>query len=72
MKTVKKGDKVSWNSDVGHTSGKVVKKIAKDMAIKKHKVRASKDNPQYLVKSEKTGKVAAHKASALKKRATSK
>jgi hypothetical protein len=34
---------------------------------KKHKVRASKENPQYLVKSDKTDKLAAHKPGALKK-----
>ncbi len=69
MKTVKKGDKVTWNSEVGQVRGKVVKKLTKATSIKKHKIRASKDDPQYLVKSDKTGKVAAHKPAALKKRA---
>ncbi|WP_246450630.1 DUF2945 domain-containing protein [Sphingomonas rhizophila] len=32
-----------------------------------HKVAASKDNPEYLVESDKSGKRAAHKPSALKK-----
>jgi hypothetical protein len=67
MKTVKKGDRVVWNSDVGHVRGKVVKKLTKNTSIKKHKVRASKENPQYLVKSDKTDKLATHKPGALKK-----
>ncbi|MBE7211608.1 MAG: DUF2945 domain-containing protein, partial [Gluconacetobacter diazotrophicus] len=32
-----------------------------------HEVKASKDDPQVVVKSDKTGKKAAHKPSALKK-----
>jgi hypothetical protein len=41
------------------------------MKIKSHVVAASKKNPEYLVESEKTGAIAAHKPSALKKRARS-
>jgi hypothetical protein len=37
------------------------------MNIKSHKVAASKDNPEYLVESEKSGGQAAHKPEALKK-----
>ena len=63
---MKAGDKVEWDSSGGHSVGKVVKKITKPTKIKSHKVAASADNPEYLVKSDKGG-VAAHKASALKK-----
>ena len=45
----------------------MVKKQTTPTKIKGHKVAASKDNPQYIVKSDKSGKQAAHKASALKK-----
>lgn len=62
----KAGDKVGWDSSGGHSVGKVVKKVTKPMTIKSHKVAASPDNPEFLVKSDKGG-VAAHKASALKK-----
>jgi hypothetical protein len=65
-KEPKAGDKVGWDSSGGHSVGKVVKKVTKPMAIKGHKVAASPNNPEYLVKSDKGG-VAAHKASALKK-----
>jgi hypothetical protein len=63
----KKGDRVSWNTSQGRTQGKVVKKLTSDTQIDDHKVSASKDDPQYLVESEKTGAQAAHKPSALNK-----
>ena len=62
----KSGDKVSWKSHGGTAHGKVVKKQTSDTKIKDHTVRASKDDPQYIVESDNGGK-AAHKASALKK-----
>ena len=61
---VKVGDKVGWDSNGGHSIGKVVKKLTKPMTIKGHKVAASKENPAYLVETSE-GKKAAHKPSAL-------
>ena len=66
-KTLKSGDKVSWDSSGGHSIGKVVKEQTTPTQIKGHKVAASKDSPQYIVKSDKSGKIAAHKPSELKK-----
>jgi N-methylhydantoinase B/oxoprolinase/acetone carboxylase alpha subunit len=63
---LKKGDKVSWKSHGGTAHGKVEKKQTSDTKIKGHQVRASPDDPQYIVRSDKGG-TAAHKASALKK-----
>ncbi len=63
----KKGDKVKWNTAPGETTGEVEKKLTSPTDIKGHHVAASKDNPEYLVKSEKTGKEAAHKPDALEK-----
>ncbi|WP_375391064.1 DUF2945 domain-containing protein [uncultured Sphingomonas sp.] len=65
-KELKKGDKVSWSSHGGTAHGEVEEKQTSDTKIKSHTVRASKDDPQYIVKSDKGGK-AAHKADALKK-----
>ena len=65
-KTPKKGDHVTWNSDVGNVTGTVQKKITGKMTIKKHVVKATNAEPQYLVKSDKTGNLAAHKKAALK------
>ena len=66
MAEIKTGDKVSWKSHGGTAHGKVVKKQTSDTKIKSHVVRASKEDPQYIVESDNGGK-AAHKASALTK-----
>lgn len=63
-----KGDKVQWESSQGTIEGVVEKKLTEPADIKKHHVNASKDNPQYLVKSDNTGKEAVHKPEALTKR----
>lgn len=67
-KTLKPGDKVEWNTSQGETHGTVVKKQTTEIHIKKHKVAATKDDPQYIVKSDKSGKEAAHKPDELKKK----
>jgi hypothetical protein len=65
----KKGDKVVWSSHgEDDTPGVVVRKITEDTDAGGRKVRASKDDPQYLVRSEKGGGEAVHKPSALKRR----
>lgn len=66
--TLKKGDKVEWETPQGKTSGTVKKKLTSPTKIKEHKVAASKENPEYLVESDKSGKQAAHKAESLKKK----
>jgi hypothetical protein len=60
-----KGDHVTWKSHGGEAEGKVVKKITSDTEEAGRQVRASKDDPQYLVKSDKSGGEAVHKPSAL-------
>ena len=66
-KTLKKGDKVSWETSQGRTHGAVVRKQTSETQIKDHKVAASQDNPQYIVRSAKSGEEAAHKQGALRK-----
>jgi len=66
MADPKTGDKVTWQSHGGTAHGTVEKKQTKDTKIKGHTVRASPEEPQFIVKSDNGGK-AAHKASALKK-----
>jgi DUF2945 family protein len=68
MTEFKKGDKVTWKSHGGEAVGEVEKKITSDTEEAGRKVRASKDDPQYLVKSEKSGGEAVHKPGALKKK----
>ncbi|MBB4085166.1 DUF2945 domain-containing protein [Sphingomonas carotinifaciens] len=66
MTDFKKGDEVTWKSHGGTAHGTVEKKVTNDTKIKGHQVRASKDEPQYIVESDNGGK-AAHKAGALHK-----
>jgi hypothetical protein len=68
MPKFKKGDKVEWDSHGGTAVGEVVKKITSDTEAAGRTVRASKDDPQYLVKSDKSGGEAVHKPSALRKK----
>ena len=62
-----KGDKVSWNTAQGTTHGVVEKKVTSETRVKGHVAKATKDEPQYLVKSDKTGKEAVHHPEELKK-----
>lgn len=62
----KKGDRVTWQSHGGTAEGEVVRKIIEDTELAGRQVRASKDEPQYLVRSEKSGGETVHKP-ALKK-----
>jgi hypothetical protein len=64
---LKPGDKVEWNSAGKTVKGTVEQKLTEPTEIKGHHVAASEDNPEYLVKSDKTGKEAAHKPESLKK-----
>ena len=66
-KTFKAGDAVKWDHSQGTTQGRVVKKVTSPTKIKGHKVAASKDNPEYIVQSDKTGAKAAHKPTELRK-----
>ena len=66
-KHLRKGDRVSWSTSQGRTTGKVEKTLTGPTSIKGHKVKASADNPEILVKSEKSGAEAAHKPESLKK-----
>ena len=61
------GDHVSWNSEAGRVSGKIVKVHTKDVNYKGYVHHASKENPQYEIKSDKTDHVALHKGSALRR-----
>ncbi len=63
-----KGDKVAWDSHGGEAVGEVVRTITSDAEAGGRTVRASKDEPQYLVRSEKSGGEAVHKPEALRRR----
>ena len=63
----KVGDHVCWNSEAGRASGKIVKVHKEDTDYKGYTHHASADDPQYEIKSDKTGHVAMHKGGALHK-----
>ena len=65
---LKPGDKVQWKTSQGTTTGSVKKKLTSPIDIQGHHVAASPANPEYLVESAKSGKVAAHKPGALVKK----
>ena len=66
-KNIKAGDKVTWDASQGEIEGTVQKTITKPTEIKGHHVAASPENPEVIVKSDKTGAIAAHKPDALRK-----
>jgi hypothetical protein len=61
----KVGDAVRWNSEAGEIRGTVVKVHTRDVEFMGRHRPASKDEPQYEVKSDKTGHLAMHHAAAL-------
>jgi hypothetical protein len=65
-KTFKVGDHVTWNSEAGQVSGRIVKKHTKNVNYKRYVHHASKDDPQYEIKGDKTDHIALHKTAALK------
>jgi Hypervirulence associated proteins TUDOR domain len=66
-KQLKTGDRVSWRSSGGGSVGRVERKLTSPGKIKGHEIAASEDNPEFVVRSERSGKVAAHKPSALRR-----
>jgi hypothetical protein len=67
MSDFKQGDRVKWSSHGGEAVGEVERKITADEHAGGRQVRASQDEPQYLVRSEKSGGTAVHKPDALRK-----
>lgn len=61
----KAGDHVEWNSEAGWVRGTIKKKHTSEITFKGYTVHASREEPQYLIKSDKTDHLAMHKGSAL-------
>jgi uncharacterized protein YbjT (DUF2867 family) len=66
-KSFRKGDKVDWESHGETVEGTVEEKITSDSTAAGRTVRASNDQPQYRVRSSKTGADAVHTPSALRR-----
>jgi hypothetical protein len=67
-KKLKKGDHVEWSSHGTDVPGEVEGEITSETDAGGRHVKASEDDPQYLVKSDKSGKEAVHKPGALHKK----
>ena len=63
----KRGDHVSWNSETGRVRGRITRVITTRIRFKGYTVHASRDEPQYKIKSDTTDHIAMHKGSALRK-----
>ena len=64
---LKVGNHVTWNSEAGYVSGRIIKIHRKNVEYKGYTHHATEKDPQYEIKSDKTEHVAMHKGSALKK-----
>ncbi|MFS2029493.1 MULTISPECIES: DUF2945 domain-containing protein [unclassified Curtobacterium] len=62
-----KGDTVHWNTSQGKTTGTLVQKRVSDFEFDGQSFKPADDDPYWIVESEKSGKRAAHKESALTK-----
>ncbi|MEO6850747.1 MAG: DUF2945 domain-containing protein [Mucilaginibacter sp.] len=63
----KTGDHVTWNSEAGHVTGRIIKVHTSDFNFKGYIHHCSEADPQYEIESDKTDHIAAHKGSALQK-----
>jgi hypothetical protein len=67
QKSLKVGDRVSWNSEAGRVQGTIIRKLTRDTKIKGYVRHASSEHPQYMIRSNKTDHVAVHKPGALRR-----
>jgi hypothetical protein len=61
------GDHVSWNSEAGRVSGRIIEVVTSPAQFKGYRVHATPDEPQYMIASDKTDHIAMHKGTALTK-----
>lgn len=64
---MKKGDHVTWTTPQGKTEGTVEKVVTSTTKVAGHTAKATRENPEVVVKSDKSGKKAIHKPDALHK-----
>jgi hypothetical protein len=65
-KKFKVGDHVSWNSEAGRVSGRIIRVHTKNINYRGYTHHASTDDPQYEIRSDKTDHLALHKGRALR------
>ena len=64
-KIFKVGDHVRWSSEAGRVSGVIIRKLTSPIRFKGYVRHASKVEPQYMIKSDKSDHIAIHKGAAL-------
>jgi hypothetical protein len=65
--TFKEGELVEWGKPADKTRGRIKRKLTEEYQIKSFTVPATKDNPYYLVETERTGAEAAHRPDELRR-----
>ena len=65
-KTFHIGDHVRWNSEAGLVRGVIIRRLTSNTRWKGYMRHASKAEPQYVIKSDKTDHIAVHKGTALR------
>jgi hypothetical protein len=66
--TLKPGDHVEWNTSQGPTTGTVTRKLTRTAKAAGHTARATAAEPEYEVKSDKSGRKAIHRPEALRRK----
>ena len=66
MTKFKVGDHVVWNSEAGRVTGTITRVHLKNVEFKGYTHHATREDPQYEIKSDKSEHIALHKGSALK------
>lgn len=56
-----KGQKVQWHSLPGYVDGEVVEVVYEEKEVDGKKVKASKEDPRIVLKSDASGKICVHK-----------
>jgi Hypervirulence associated proteins TUDOR domain len=63
----RRGDRVEWSFRGRTVRGKVLRRLTKRIEIGGRVVAASKDDPRYLLRTEKTGKETTRRPEALRR-----
>jgi hypothetical protein len=63
----RRGDRVEWSFRGRRVVGRVRKRLTSRTMVNDRVVAASKDDPRFLVRSEKTGKETTRRAQTLRK-----
>ena len=65
--TFRKGDRVAWDTSQGETTGRVMERVTSETSIKGHVAKATPEDPEYRVRSDKTGAEAIHRPEELRR-----